>query len=51
VAWSLLERGIGVRALTRDPEKPEARELAVLAGRRLRLLRKADVRTVAWSSA
>jgi uncharacterized protein YbjT (DUF2867 family) len=28
VARSLLERGIGVRALTRDPEKPEARELA-----------------------
>jgi NAD(P)-dependent dehydrogenase (short-subunit alcohol dehydrogenase family) len=30
VAWRLLERGIGVRALTRDPEKPEARELAEL---------------------
>ena len=30
VARSLLERGIGVRALTRDPEKPEARELAEL---------------------
>ena len=25
VARSLLGRGIGVRALTRDPEKPEAR--------------------------
>src|SRR5688572_28618860 len=30
VARSLLGRGIGVRALTRDPEKPEARELAEL---------------------
>jgi uncharacterized protein YbjT (DUF2867 family) len=30
VARRLLERGIGVRALTRDPEKPEARELAEL---------------------
>jgi uncharacterized protein YbjT (DUF2867 family) len=30
VTRSLLERGIGVRALTRDPEKPEARELAEL---------------------
>src|SRR5918998_731550 len=30
VARSLLERGIGVRALTRDPEKPEARELVEL---------------------
>jgi uncharacterized protein YbjT (DUF2867 family) len=28
VARSLLGRGIGVRALTRDPEKPEARALA-----------------------
>ena len=27
---SLLGRGIGVRVLTRDPEKPEARELAGL---------------------
>jgi len=30
VARRLFERGIGVRALTRDPEKPEARELAEL---------------------
>ncbi|HKH38127.1 MAG TPA: NmrA family NAD(P)-binding protein [Rubrobacter sp.] len=30
VSRSLLERGIGVRALTRDPEKSEARELAEL---------------------
>jgi uncharacterized protein YbjT (DUF2867 family) len=30
VTRSLLERGIGVRALTRDREKPEARELAEL---------------------
>jgi uncharacterized protein YbjT (DUF2867 family) len=30
VARSLLGRGIGVRALTRDPDKPEARELAEL---------------------
>lgn len=30
VVRSLLGRGIGVRALTRDPEKPEARELAGL---------------------
>jgi uncharacterized protein YbjT (DUF2867 family) len=30
VARRLLERGIGVRALTRGPEKPEARELADL---------------------
>jgi uncharacterized protein YbjT (DUF2867 family) len=30
VARRLLERGIGVRALTRDPEKREARELAEL---------------------
>jgi uncharacterized protein YbjT (DUF2867 family) len=30
VARSLLGRGIGVRALTRDSEKPEARELAEL---------------------
>jgi nucleoside-diphosphate-sugar epimerase len=30
VARSLLGRGIGVRALTRDPAKPEARELAEL---------------------
>lgn len=30
VARSLLERGIGVRALTRDPEKAEAKELAEL---------------------
>ena len=28
VARELLERGFGVRALTRDPEKPVARELA-----------------------
>jgi uncharacterized protein YbjT (DUF2867 family) len=30
VTRRLLERGIGVRALTRDPEQPEARELAVM---------------------
>jgi uncharacterized protein YbjT (DUF2867 family) len=30
VARSLLGRGIGVRALTRDPEKPEAKELVDL---------------------
>ena len=30
VARGLLESGIGVRALTRYPEKPEARELAEL---------------------
>src|SRR5215216_6735704 len=30
VARSLLGRGIGVRALTRDPEKPEAKELGDL---------------------
>jgi uncharacterized protein YbjT (DUF2867 family) len=30
VARSLLERGFGVRALTRDPDKPEAREFANL---------------------
>src|ERR687898_335825 len=30
VARSLLGRGFGVRALTRNPEKPEARELAGL---------------------
>jgi uncharacterized protein YbjT (DUF2867 family) len=30
VARSLLERGFGVRALTRNPEKPEAKELADL---------------------
>jgi uncharacterized protein YbjT (DUF2867 family) len=28
VARELLERGFGVRALTRDPDKPEARTLA-----------------------
>jgi uncharacterized protein YbjT (DUF2867 family) len=28
VARELLERGFGVRALTRDPEKPAAKELA-----------------------
>ena len=28
VARSVLDRGFRVRALTRDPEKPEARELA-----------------------
>ena len=28
VARNLLERGFGVRALTRDPEKPEAKVLA-----------------------
>jgi len=30
VAWSLLGRGFGVRALTRDPDKSEARELSDL---------------------
>ena len=30
VARSLLERGFGVRAFTRDPEKAEAKELAGL---------------------
>jgi len=30
VARNLLERGFGVRALTRDPDKPEAKELAGL---------------------
>src|SRR5215204_2511021 len=30
VSRSLLERGIGIRTLTRDPEKSEARELAEL---------------------
>ena len=33
VARSLLGRGFGVRALTRNPEKPEARELASLGAK------------------
>ena len=28
VTWSLLKRGFPVRALSRDPEKPEAQTLA-----------------------
>ena len=37
VARSLLERGIGVRALTRDPEKPEARARRAAISPRQRL--------------